>query len=203
MQVHQHTWRFAKLVLAALVVVVGAVGCSSSSSSTSASITPPRAPTATPPTLSSAGYFRFNVVVEGDFSGELDFRRSSDSTITSSDTKVTTRDSSITSTGSNGNSTTEITTEVYAASTGWYGVCKGSTCSDGVRVTVRGGTGTCTVGQVLAAGDSCTLSGGTVLSVNSAGSQVCYGTGICSGNGVNAGSVSVSKVTGGYRIDSL
>ena len=170
-------------------------------------ITPPRAPTATPSSLSSAGYFEFNVVVAGDFSDDtLVFRQSSDATITSSDATVTARSRNVVSTGIDDDATTEITAEVYAASTGYYGVCAGSTCSDGVRVTVSsggGGSGTCTVGQVLAAGDSCTLSGGTVVSVNAGGTQVCYGSSICGGTGFNVGSVSVSKVTGGYRIDAL
>ena len=105
-------------------------------------ITPPRAPTATPSSLSSAGYFEFNVVVAGDFSGQtLVFRQSSDATITSSDATVTARSRNVVSTGIDDDATTEITAEVYAASTGYYGVCAGSVCSDGVQVTVSGGGG--------------------------------------------------------------
>ena len=209
---HQNTWQVAKLVLVALVVALGAVACSSGSSSSSSSgggtsaTIAPRAPTAMPSTLSSGGFFTFNVVVDGTYnSANMVFKQSSDATITASDTTVTNASvTKVTNRTVNDDSTTEVTAEVYAASTGYYGVCVGNACSDGVLVTVTVSSVDCTVGDVLAAGESCTLSGGGVVSVNSSGTQVCLVGGFCSGTGgLTINSLSVSKVTGGYRIDSL
>ena len=149
----------------------------------------------------------------------LTYYRSSDPALDSSDTQVGTDSVPVLSPGRTSSENISLTAP-SAAGSYYYIACVPDggmetwpfdNC-DYVSVTVSssggggGGSttgGTCSVGQVLAAGDSCTLSGGTVVSVNAGGTQVCYGSSICGGTGFNVGGVSVSKVTGGYRIVSL
>lgn len=59
----------------------------------------------------------------------------------------------------------------------------------------------CTVGAVLAPGDSCTLAGGD-FSVDSGG-QGCFNGSICAGSGLDIGGFSAERRDDGWRITSL
>ena len=152
----QTTWQFAKLAFAALVSVFGVIACGGGvkdgSDGSRAGINPPplNAPTAMPDNRKTAGYFEFNVVLKSSIVSteyanyNLVFRRSNDETIKNSDEEVVTRGYVSSDTAVScpiRTSCNEITADVFAPSTGYYGVCSKTTgtCSNGVKVTVVGG----------------------------------------------------------------
>ena len=157
----QTAWAFAKLALVVLGVV-GVVACSvgggpdsgGGGGGSSANIdTPLNAPTADPDKRNAEGYSEFRVVLETPFlSKEYDrrnlvFRRSDVETITQDDAEVEIRPFAETDTtyycGDFFSNTkcVEITADVFASTTGYYGVCSAESgkCSKGVEVTVDGG----------------------------------------------------------------
>ena len=155
----------------------------------------------------------------------LRYYRSTNSTISASDTQVAT-DSVGALAASATSSETAVVSAPSSAGTYYYGACVVATddndtsndCSTGTRLTVTGSSGgggggggsRCSVGDVLGAGESCTLSSGAVVSVNAAGSRICVGS-LCAGSSLNLNltlngmrvRITASKVSGGYRIDSL
>ncbi|MGI9346490.1 MAG: hypothetical protein ACR2PV_00700 [Gammaproteobacteria bacterium] len=174
-------------------------------------------------TLTPGQSFALNVVVR-NYSGAdistpaaiLTYYRSNDSSLSSSDTQVGTDAVPVLAVGASSNESINVTAP-SSTGTYYYFACvpndgqEGDTSDncDDVSVIVSsssgGGSsdGTCSVGQVLGAGQSCTLSNGTIISVNSGGTQVCFGGSICAGNSLNINNLSVTKVSGGYQITGL
>ena len=189
-------------------------------------------------TLTPSQAFTLSALV-GNWSGAdiatpaitLTYYRSSDSTLGASDTRVGTDSVPALSPGRTSSENISLTAP-STTGTYYYIACAPvdgaeshpSDNCDNVSVTVSSGGGgggggsttggACSVGQVLSAGDSCTLSNGGTLSVNSGGS-LCTGN-LCGlfnvglGRSVTPGSVNgvlytatLTRVSGGYRIDSL
>ena len=153
----------------------------------------------------------------------LRYYRSSDATIDASDTQVATDSVGALASSATSNETASVSVP-SSVGTYYYGACVAATgdsdtsnnCSAGVQVTVAAAISSCTVGQVLAIGDSCRISGnGGTLVVTWDGSSITIGSSNFGGGtlsisgsniiigGVSGWSISGGPVSGGWEITSL